>query len=215
MGGNRTPGPEGTRPQISGHKDGPATRAGAGFAPATGSDAPVPLQVQRIIARVNKDWEPASPRTSPDIVVNGQTLQEVADQLNGLREWGEGGGAIRSEPIPAGTSTDLTVSLHANLVFRLPTWTRYNRASAAAKREWNRMMEKLRAHEQRHVDIAVEEANALAEDLVGREISEIADKVTAANRTMQQRQDQMDTDTEHGAKQGVTYGDVYLDTSIT
>ncbi len=215
MGGNRIPGSEGTRPQISGKQDGPTTRAGAGYGPATGSDAPVPLQVRRIISRVVQDWEPPNPRTTPEIEVNGQTLQDVADQLSGLSEWGQGGGAIRSDRIPAGTSTNLTVSLHANLVFRLPSWTRYNQASAAAKREWIRMMEKLIAHEQRHVDIAIEEANGLAHDLVSREIGEIAGMVTAANRVMQQRQDRLDTDTQHGAQPGVPYGDVFLDTSIT
>ena len=214
MGGSRIPGSEGTRPQLSGRSTGSPTRAGAGAAPATGSEAPTPLQVRRIIARVVKDWEPPNPRRTPDIEVDGQTLDEVAQQLSGMDEWGEGGGAIRADRIPAGTSTNLTVSLHANLVFRLPTWTQYEQASAAAQAEWNRMMEKLRAHEQRHVDIAIEEASALAQDLIGREISEIADKVTTANDTMRQRQQQMDQDTDHGARRGVVYGDVYLDRSI-
>ncbi len=127
---------------------------------------------------------------------------------------GTGGGAIRSDRIPVGTTTNLTVSLCANLVFRLPTWTRYNQASDAAKAEWDRMLGKLRAHEQRHVDIAIEEANDLAQDLIGREISEIAPMVTAANDTMRQRQEKLDEDTQHGAKRGVTYGDVFLDESI-
>jgi hypothetical protein len=214
MGGNRTPGSEGTRPQLSGQQEGLPTRAGAGFGPATGVESPVPLQVRRIIARVDKDWVPPNPRTTPEIEVTGQTLQQVADQLSGLTEWGQAGGSIRSDRIGAGTSTNLTVSLHANLVFRLPTWTRYNQASAAAKAEWNRMMGRLRAHEQRHLDIAIEEADSLAQDLVGREISEIAGLVTAANNTMRQRQEQLDDDTDHGARGGVSYGDVYLDTSI-
>jgi hypothetical protein len=214
MGGNRIPGPHGTRQQLSGKQGDPTTRAGMGFGPPIGSDSPVPLQVQRIIARVTKDWEPPNPRTTPAIVVNGQTLQQVADQLNAMEEWGQGGGAIRSDAIPPGNSTNLTVALHAGLVFRLPTWTRYNQASAAAKAEWDRMMAKLRAHEQRHLDIAIEEANALAQDLVGREIGEIAGMVTAANQRMRDRQQQLDDDTQNGAKPGVTYGDVFLDTSI-
>lgn len=76
------------------------------------------------------------------------------------------------------------------------------------------MLAKLRAHEDRHLAIAIEEADRLAGELVGREIGEIADLVTEANRRMQERQDELDADTEHGAKAGVAFGDVSLNTSI-
>jgi hypothetical protein len=38
--------------------------------------------------------------------------------------------------------------------------------------------------------------------------------VTAANRRMRARQDQLDADTQNGAKTGVAFGDVTLNTSI-
>ena len=176
---------------------------------------PTALAVQRNIASVTKDWDPPNPRTTPAITINGKTLAEAAAALNRLSEWGEGGGMLRSEAILPGNTTDLDVKLHANLVMRLPTWTGYQTASSAAKKEWDKMFAKLRAHEQRHVDIAIEEADALAAKLVGREISEIANLVTKANQTMQKRQHDLDTDTDHGAKTGVPYGDVILDESIT
>lgn len=96
----------------------------------------------------------------------------------------------------------------------MPTWTGYQTASSAAKKEWDKMFAKLRIHEQ-HMDIAIEEADALATKLVGREISEIANLVTKANKTMQKRQYDMDSDAGHGAKTGVPYGDVLLDESVT
>ncbi len=130
------------------------------------------LAVQRIIASVTKDWEPPTPHTTPAITINGKTLTEAAAALNRLSEWGEGGGMLRSEVIPPGNTTNLDVKLHANLVMRLPTWTGYQTASTAAKKEWDKMFAKLRTHEQRHLDIAIEEADALATNLVGREISE-------------------------------------------
>jgi hypothetical protein len=77
------------------------------------------------------------------------------------------------------------------------------------------MLAKLTAHEDRHMAIAIEEGNALAGDLVGREISEIAGMVTAANRRMATRQTDLDTHTQNGSRPGVPYGDVTLDTSIT
>jgi hypothetical protein len=127
-----------------------------------------------------------------------------------------GGGQIRAERIPPGNSTNLTVKLQANLIRRMPTWSVYAKASPAAKAEWNRMIGKLGAHEDRHVAaIAVEEANKLAQDLVGKEISDIAQLVTDANARMQQRQDELDdpSNADHGAKPGVPYGDVTLDTT--
>jgi predicted secreted Zn-dependent protease len=100
-------------------------------------------------------------------------------------------------------------------VYRLPRWTGYDAASAAAKAEWDQMLGHLRAHEDRHVAIAIEEANQLAQDLIGHDIADIANMVTEANRRMATRQTELDTDTENGSKPGVTYGDVILDTSIT
>ena len=98
----------------------------------------------------------------------------------------------------------------------MPTWSGYARASAGAKAEWDRMVRKLAAHEDRHVAIAIEEAEQLAKDLIGKEISDIARMVTDANARMQARQDELDdpSHTDHGAKRGVQYGNVNLDITI-
>jgi hypothetical protein len=169
---------------------------------------------ERNVTRVVKDWEPPAPRTTPEIVVAGRTLADAGAAIDRLNEWGEGGGRLRAERIPVGTSASVTVTLHANLILRMPRWTGYAHASTAARAEWDRMIGRLQAHENRHMAIAVEEADNLARALMGVEIAEIAQMVTDANRTLQDRQDQLDTDTEHGARAGVPYGDVILDTSI-
>ena len=182
--------------------------------PVTGLDAPIPLTTDRMITAVTKDWDPPQPRGTPEIVVRGRTLAEVADALNRLNEWGDGGGILRTDRVPVGTSASVTVSAHANLVLRVPRWANYGTASTAAKAEWDRMVGLLRVHEQRHLDIAIEEANNLARDLVGQEIGQIAPMVTEANRRMNRRQIEMDNDSDHGARTGVPYGDVILDTSI-
>ena len=127
---------------------------------------------------------------------------------------GQGGGSLRCDRIPVGTSTNLTVKLHGNLQLRLPSWPNYVSASAAAKPEWDRMIGKLRAHEQWHMDIAIQHGDALAKELVGNDISVIAQRVTDRNRLMAADQQQLDTDTNHGSKAEVPYGDVFLDTSI-
>ncbi len=211
MGGSRVPGPlSGGQVFAGAAKRQNVPRPGAGFA----APRPVGHTLRRIVVQVTKDWDPPQPRTTPGIVVQGRTLEEAARALNRLREWGQGGGTLRVDRIPAGRSTEVTAHVHANLVRRLPRWAGYARASPAAKAEWDGMIEKLEEHEQRHVDIAIEEADQLASDLMGREIGEIAHLVTQANATLQRRQNELDDDTDHGAREDVPYGDVILDTSI-
>ena len=207
--GERTPGVVGMNPHQA--TDWPP---GSGFVdPGPGGlDGPVPM-VARIIANVNVDWRPPAPDTTATVSIEADNLADLAKLLP-RGEWGQGGGSLRSERIPVGTSTNLTVQLHGNLVLRLPEWTNYNSASMAAKGEWDRMITKLTAHEQRHVDIAVEEFDKVATALLGKDIDQIVATVTAANAAAQKRQDQLDTDTDHGAKKGVPYGDVFLNTSI-
>jgi len=212
----RIPGVTGTDPTVggSGTNQGNVLPHSGMVVPGPLGDDAIPL-ADRIITVVTKDWEPPSPRTTPEIVVGGTTLAQAGAALDRLEEWGQGGGMLRTDPVPVGTSAAVTVHVRANLVFRLPRWTGYNRASTAAKAEWDQMLAKLRIHEQRHMDIAIEEANNLAAALNGKEISDIRQLVTDANNTLHQRQVQLDNDTDHGAKSGVTYGDVTLDTSIT
>jgi predicted secreted Zn-dependent protease len=141
-------------------------------------------------------------------------LKDVGVQLNRLPEWGRGGGMLRTERLQNVKSPEVTVKLFANLQFILPQWEGYDQASPAARAEWDRMLGTLRVHEQRHLDIAIEEANSLAVTLVGEPISKIASMVTAANREMARRQRELDNDTESGSKAGVQYGGVSLDTTI-
>ncbi len=208
---NRIPGVVGLEPeaQANGVPGSGFTDPGPG-----GIDAPVPM-VDRIIAQVDDDWHPPTPDTSAEVTVEGQTLADVGDALKKLDEWGRGGGALRADPIPIGTSTNLTVKLHGNLLRRLAVWSDYASASAAAKREWDRMLEKLQAHEQRHMEIAIEHGDALAKELVGKDISHISKMVTDRNAEIAIDQKKLDDATDHGAKKGVPYGDVYLDTSIS
>ncbi|HEY5909322.1 MAG TPA: DUF922 domain-containing protein [Verrucomicrobiae bacterium] len=202
-------------PAPTGLKDIPSGPLGAGFVDPwpSGTDAPVPM-IARIIAQVDDDWHPPAPDTSPSVEITGTTLEDVGDVLQTLDEWGQGGGALRSDAIPSGTSTNLTVKLHGNLLKRLPKWIGYASASAAAKKEWDRMLGKLEAHEQRHMEIAIEHGDALAQDLIGKDIDQIAKMVTARNAQMAKDQKKLDAATDHGKKQGVPYGDVFLDTSI-
>lgn len=175
---------------------------------------PIGLDSSPLVTEVNKDWEPPNPSATPEIVVKGKTLADVAAALNELPEWGRGGRSLRSDKLDNVKTPEVTVQLRANLTMVLPRWEGYEGASEAAKKEWNRMIAKLREHEQRHVDIAIEEADALTSALIGKPMSKIAPMATEANAKMATRQQELDAKTTHGSKDGVSFGDVVLDTRI-
>jgi hypothetical protein len=207
MSGEILPGPLGTVPPFA-----QLNQPGAGSPPSARFEDPGPIGVvptpldtlRRIITDVRVDWRPPNPKTTPKIVVGGATLAEVAQALNQRDEWGRGGGSLRVENVPVGTSTSVVVTAHANLIMILPEWTGYEKASAAAQAEWNRMFANLARHEDRHVEIAVEEADALADALKGVEIAEIGRLVTDANARLAKRQKEFDDQTAHGENAGVT-----------
>jgi len=200
MSGNRIPGPIGTDPALNDE-----SVAGKGIVPGGGWVDARPLgqepdsipMVARIIIKVTKDWDPPAPDITPWVEAPGSTLADVSAALQANDEW-----------------TNLTVTLHGNLELRVAEWIDYAKSSVAAKKEWDRMSGKLMAHEQRHVDIAIEEFDKVASGLIGKDIDHIPPMVTAANAAAAKQQKQLDKDTNHGSRKGVLYGDVYLDTSI-
>jgi hypothetical protein len=186
-----------------------------------GGDPPGTLGVNGTVAMstgkiedVRKDWDPDSPKFTDPIVVSGVTIDQVLAALNHLPEWGKGGGVLKLQ-VPDDFSSSHSVTLSANLVRRLPQWKQYDHARDAEKAAWNHMFRKLTDHEDRHVEIAVEEARKLADDLIGQTTAEAAKTVRAANRRLEARQKKLDDETDHGAKPGVKYGDVIMDLSRT
>jgi hypothetical protein len=187
---------------------------GGGDPPGTlGIDAPVAMSTGKI-EDVRKDWDPDSPKYTDPIIVSGATIDQVLAALNRLPEWGKGGGILKLD-IPADFSRTHSVTLSANLVRRLPQWKQYDNARDAEKAAWNHMFRKLTDHEDRHVEIAVEEANRLAQELIGQSTAEAVKTVRTANRRLEGRQKKLDDETDHGAKPGVKYGDVIMDLSRT
>jgi hypothetical protein len=209
MGGGRVPGQLGPdAKQFHGDVDPQFPTGGFEFR------GPIELGDTPIVSEVIKDWDPPRPSTTPEIVVKGKTLAQLEPQLNALREWGRAGGSPRSEILRNVKTPEVRLHVFANLVFVLPRWDGYDEASDAAKAEWDRMVAKLRVHEERHLENAIEEADALASRLIGEPISRIATLVTEANAILSKRQSDLDKATDGGRKPGVPYGDVELNISI-
>ena len=186
-----------------------------------GGDPPGTLGVGDVVAMstgkieyVSKDWDPDSPKDTRPIVVSGATIELALAALNRLHEWGLGGGTLKLD-IPADFANSHSVTLSANLVRRLPEWKQYDTARGAEKAAWDHMFRKLTEHENRHVEIAAEEAKKLADDLIGQSTTEALKSVQTANRRLGGRQKKLDDETDHGARPGVKYGDVIMDLSHT
>ena len=178
-----------------------------------GIDDPIPLDAGRKITKVDRDWDQLNLTPAFD-TVSGTTLADVGQALASLDEWGQGGGRVWNDAVPIGTSPTVTVQLRSDIVFRLISWDGYSSASTAAKAEWDRMIDKLKAHEMRHVQNFLDIANQLAKDLIGKDIDRLVGMVNATGPRIKRAQDQLDTETHHGKKKNVPFGDVFLDTSI-
>lgn len=210
MAGQRVPGPtdaENTQGESWQVNPGPPT---AGFAPP-GAIGAEPLDNARIITSVDKDWDPL-PTVTPGVHLElDGSYADVYDNLGKLKsEWGMGGGGIRNDAIPVDTTPTVTAKLHAKVVLEMPVWNDRAKGTPKEKGFWDGMIAKLRAHEDRHVAIVFEQGDKLAKDLIGKDISLLAGMVTACNAAIATAQKKLDTDTDHGAKAGVPYGDVVL-----
>jgi predicted secreted Zn-dependent protease len=187
---------------------------GGGDPPRTlGVHAPDPMSTGKI-EYVSKNWDPDGAQVTY-YDVSGTTIDQLAAALQRMgKKWGHGGGKLKLD-IPADFSTSHSVTLSAALGLQLPQWKQYEQARDPEKVAWNRMFRKLREHEDGHVAIAVEEANELAETLIGQTTAQALKKLDAAVRRMQDSQKKLDDATDHGARAGVKYGDVILDLAGT
>jgi Bacterial protein of unknown function (DUF922) len=187
---------------------------GGGASPGTlGVDVAEPMSAAKI-GYVQKDWDRDNPEFTKPFVVSGKTIDQVLAALNRLPEWGEGGGRLELV-FPRDFPGSGSVVLKAHLVHRMPEWREYDQARDVEQAAWTHMFRKLTDHEDRHVEIAIEQAEQLAGDLIGKTKGDAPAMVKAANDRMMVGQRRLDDQTNHGAKPDVPYGDVIMDLSRT
>jgi predicted secreted Zn-dependent protease len=135
--------------------------------------------------------------------VSGTTLAEVHSQLDPT-EWGRCTYHYDYDyDTTNGRTTRVNVTLR--LTIRLPRWQEGRAdASDAARTEWDRMMGALRTHENGHADIAREWAPTVRERLLGVQEGNVASRYSQVRGQVQTRQDEYDTQTQHGQTQGVS-----------
>ncbi|MGB7989629.1 MAG: DUF922 domain-containing protein [Candidatus Methylophosphatis roskildensis] len=220
MADDRKPGPLGFTPasaNSSGFDSGGPVTGGFTSAGPLGFDVEADPLADRLITRVDRDWVPTPKPKNDPIKVTAANLADLAKALSQLPEAGEGGGRLRADAVAAGTSAEASVSLHGNLINRVVEWIGYSSASPAAQAHWDQVLANLKRHEQRHMEIAIEEGDALATLLVGHKVGStpsVTDKVSTANDKMAARQKELDDDSDHGKRKGHPYGDCNIDTTI-
>lgn len=155
-------------------------------------------------AAVNDGQVTINPPQVVTYEVRGSTLAEVAAQLD-PEEWGRCRWQVDySFETTNGRATKVDITL--NLTIRLPQWAGpgYQRASEAARREWQRMLAALRAHEDRHAEIARNWAPVFKERMLNQRQSRLARTYQQVLREMEKEQKKYDKDTTHGQSEGVT-----------
>lgn len=174
------------------------------------------------VGKVEKKWDTSKRKTTPKPVGEGVTLAALEKSLDAKtpgHEWGKGGGKLDVDPISVGPGVKtFTVTLRGTFINIIPDWKAADRqkATAPAKAEWKRFIERLKNHEEGHVAIALKAFEALAKELIGKPIGKVNSTCIDAIKVLEQAQKDFDSpsETDHGKKKGHKYGDALLDTTI-
>lgn len=137
------------------------------------------------------------------------TLQEVADQISQREEAGETtwNPQFTLAFDENGNATNVTVNVPISVT--LPNWPGAAKLSRAAKAEWDRAFRVLKAHEERHVQLARNKLKDVAKSLVGKSQSEAETIFADAVAKLQKSSDDYDANSDHGRNEGTN-----IDTSI-
>jgi predicted secreted Zn-dependent protease len=151
--------------------------------------------------------------------VQGSTLAEVAEYIQGLAEAGDTKWQASYQVTQWGEGDNITTaSVDVQVTVSMPRWAGASSRPQAEQDEWNRFVEALRSHEQGHIDLAqqyLEHADTLIEGF---------DEKTAAQQwqdnlnSLQQASDQYDSSNDHGRNAGTTItlpDDTSSDESLT
>ena len=160
------------------------------------------------MADVKVDISVNSPRVSR-FTVSAKTLKDAVKALDARDEWGLYD-ATRNPRQDAKADKDgrvVSVTIVLNPVIELPQWSGYSSATKEQKDSWDKMVKALEAHERKHHDIQVKCAAELkkqitnARSLDGKSLNKLIDD---QQKACQKKQDDYDSSSGHGDKEGVT-----------
>jgi predicted secreted Zn-dependent protease len=150
----------------------------------------------RTVAELSRSMRAHASANWPDPQAVGMTVSSIP-VAGRCQEYSDGGGL-----------RDATISL--SLVVHLPDWQEREQAPAALRKSWDRFLTALTAHEEGHVEISIEHATKLRNELAAltpeascQELTaKFQDRANAAQARMDRAQEDYDEKTQHGIKQG-------------
>jgi hypothetical protein len=131
------------------------------------------------------------------------TLNDVATALSNRGEAGStqpSFGTISTTLDGGGKVTAATVTVTETVT--MPTWTKADKQCEPIKKEWTRFRAALAVHEQGHVDIDKKWFGNLDQRLVGVKDDAVDTKVEQIKAQADKENNEYDTKTDHGLKQG-------------
>jgi predicted secreted Zn-dependent protease len=159
------------------------------------------------MADVKVDIKVNNPKLSK-FNVRGKTLAEAKKSLDSREEWGL---YDASQNFKSSARTDqdgnvTSVTMVLNPVIQLPEWSGYRSATKEQKASWDDMVTALEAHERRHHAIQVDCADDLTKKIEKAktlDASSLNKIISDQQDACQKKQDDYDTRSGHGAKEGV------------
>jgi predicted secreted Zn-dependent protease len=159
------------------------------------------------MAGVKVDIKVNNPKVSK-FKVRGDTLPEAKKNLDARDEWGLYD-ATQNFKSSARTDRDgnvTSVTIVLNPIIQLPEWSGYSSATKEQKASWDDMVKALEAHERRHHAIQVDSADDLTDQIKKAktlDATSLNKIISDQQDACQKKQDDYDTRSGHGAKEGV------------
>jgi predicted secreted Zn-dependent protease len=134
--------------------------------------------------------------------VDAGTLEEAAQQIEQREEAGE----TKWNPTYKTTLDEngnvASATVDVEITVTLPKWPGATKLNKAARAEWERFFKALKAHEQRHVNLARQKLKDLAEKLVGKSPADAEESFQKAVDDLQKSSDDYDEISDHGRNEG-------------
>jgi predicted secreted Zn-dependent protease len=159
------------------------------------------------MANVKVDIKVDNPKVTT-FKVAGKTLREAKKSLDSCEEWGlyDATQNFKNRAQVDGDGNVTSVTMMLNPVIQLPEWSGYSSATKEQKASWDEMVKALEAHEREHHDIQVDCASDLSKEIKKAKKLDADDLnkiISDQQKACQKKQDDYDSRSGHGAKEGV------------
>lgn len=138
--------------------------------------------------------------------VQGKDIKSAVQFMNSRGEWGDFKSSITHKHWENASNIVNKVRLIPSYVITMPNWPAYRNQTQDIKDSWDTMYKALLKHEEGHREIFQQGLNKLIQDiddLPNPTPNDFESLFNQSIKAMQKKQDDFDTETEHGAARGV------------